>query len=99
VHADQLVEKLATKAEGHFVNKAELAPGQLPQELLKEWYGVYRSRAVRIILLRDSHTTTGHDLELITTDLPAQPRPSSPSASRTRSRAQSLLAVDPLARP
>ncbi len=33
------------------------------------WYGVYRSRAVRVILLRDADTTTGHDLALITTDL------------------------------
>jgi hypothetical protein len=33
------------------------------------WYGVYRSRAVRVILLRDQHTTTGYDLALITTDL------------------------------
>jgi hypothetical protein len=33
------------------------------------WYGVYRSRAVRVIVLRDQHTTTGYDLALITTDL------------------------------
>jgi hypothetical protein len=33
------------------------------------WYGVYRSRAVRIILLRDEHTTTGYDLALVSTDL------------------------------
>lgn len=33
------------------------------------WYGVYRSRAVRIILLRDQHTTSGYDLALVTTDL------------------------------
>jgi hypothetical protein len=33
------------------------------------WYGVYRSRAVRVVLLRDRHTTTGYDLALITTDL------------------------------
>jgi SRSO17 transposase len=33
------------------------------------WYGAYRSRAVRVILLRDPHTTTGYDLALITTDL------------------------------
>jgi hypothetical protein len=33
------------------------------------WYGVYRSRAVRVILLRDTDTTTGYDLALITTDL------------------------------
>jgi hypothetical protein len=32
------------------------------------WYGVYRSRAVRVILLRDTNTT-GYDLALITTDL------------------------------
>lgn len=32
------------------------------------WYGVYRSRAVRVILLRD-RSTTGYDLALITTDL------------------------------
>jgi hypothetical protein len=33
------------------------------------WYGAYRSRAVRVILLRDTATTTGYDLALITTDL------------------------------
>ena len=33
------------------------------------WYGVYRSRAVRIILVRDGDTSTGYDLALITTDL------------------------------
>lgn len=33
------------------------------------WYGVYRSRTVRVVLLRDTHTTTGYDLALITTDL------------------------------
>jgi len=33
------------------------------------WYGVYRSRAVRVILLRDTDITTGHNLALITTDL------------------------------
>jgi hypothetical protein len=33
------------------------------------WYGVYRSRAVRIVLLREHRTTTGYDLALITTDL------------------------------
>jgi hypothetical protein len=33
------------------------------------WYGAYRSRAVRVILLRDPDTTTGYDLALITTDL------------------------------
>ena len=33
------------------------------------WYGVYRSRAVRVILLRDADTATGYDLALITTDL------------------------------
>jgi DDE superfamily endonuclease len=35
------------------------------------WYGAYRSRAVRVILLRDTTgtPTTGHHLALITTDL------------------------------
>jgi hypothetical protein len=33
------------------------------------WYGVYRSRAVRVVLLRDQTTTTGYDLALISTDL------------------------------
>jgi hypothetical protein len=33
------------------------------------WYGVYRSRAIRVIMLRDRATTTGVDLALITTDL------------------------------
>jgi hypothetical protein len=33
------------------------------------WYGVYRSRAVRVILLRDRGTTSGYGIALITTDL------------------------------
>jgi hypothetical protein len=33
------------------------------------WYGVYRSRAMRVILLREADTTGGYDLALITTDL------------------------------
>jgi len=39
------------------------------------WYGAYRSRAVRVILIRDPHsnTTAGYDLALITTDLTSPP--------------------------
>jgi hypothetical protein len=33
------------------------------------WYGVYRSRAVRVILLRDSGVTSGYAIAVITTDL------------------------------
>jgi hypothetical protein len=33
------------------------------------WYGVYRSRAIRVILLRDHHATRGYGIALITTDL------------------------------
>lgn len=33
------------------------------------WYGVYRSRAVRVILLRDHGATSGYTIALITTDL------------------------------
>jgi DDE superfamily endonuclease len=33
------------------------------------WYGVYRSRTVRVILLRDPDMTHGYGLALITTDL------------------------------
>jgi hypothetical protein len=33
------------------------------------WYGVYRSRTIRVILLRDRGATTGYGLALITTDL------------------------------
>jgi hypothetical protein len=33
------------------------------------WYGVYRCRPVRVVLLREPATTTGVDLALITTDL------------------------------
>jgi hypothetical protein len=33
------------------------------------WYGVYRSRTVRIILLRDRGNTTGYGIALVTTDL------------------------------
>lgn len=32
------------------------------------WYGTFRSRPVRVILVRDPDTTTGYDLALITTD-------------------------------
>jgi hypothetical protein len=38
-------------------------------EIVCLWYGVYRSRGIRIVLLRDTNTTTGYDLALITTDL------------------------------
>jgi hypothetical protein len=38
-------------------------------ETLCLWYGVYRSRTVRVILLRNADTTTGYNLALITTDL------------------------------
>lgn len=33
------------------------------------WYGVYRSRAIRVILLRESGTTSGYDIAVFTTDL------------------------------
>lgn len=33
------------------------------------WYGVYRSRAVRVILLRDRGATSGYGIALVTTDL------------------------------
>lgn len=33
------------------------------------WYGVYRSRAIRVILLRDNSATTGYGIALFTTDL------------------------------
>jgi hypothetical protein len=33
------------------------------------WYGAYRSRTVRIILIRDTARTHGYDIALITTDL------------------------------
>jgi hypothetical protein len=33
------------------------------------WYGVYRSRAIRVILLRDDGATTGYGIALVTTDL------------------------------
>jgi hypothetical protein len=33
------------------------------------WYGVYRSRPIRVIQLRDDNLTSGYDLALITTDL------------------------------
>jgi hypothetical protein len=33
------------------------------------WYGVYRSRAIRVILLRDENATRGYGIALITTDL------------------------------
>jgi hypothetical protein len=38
-------------------------------EVVCLWYGVYRSRAIRVVLLRDTNTTTGYDLALVTTDL------------------------------
>jgi|SRR5882672_376735 len=33
------------------------------------WYGVYRSRAIRVVLLREPEATSGYHLALITTDL------------------------------
>jgi hypothetical protein len=33
------------------------------------WYGVYRSRSVRVILLRDRGVSTGYGIALVTTDL------------------------------
>ena len=33
------------------------------------WYGVYRSRAVRVILLRDRGITSGYGIAVVTTDL------------------------------
>lgn len=37
------------------------------------WYGVYRSRSIRVILLRDRHTTHGYSIALFTTDLHTSP--------------------------
>jgi hypothetical protein len=37
------------------------------------WYGSWHTRAVRLILSRDQHTSSGHDLALVTTDLHASP--------------------------
>jgi hypothetical protein len=47
---------------------ARAAPVHLTQRVCL-WYGVYRSRTVRVILLREPDTTTGYNLALITTDL------------------------------
>jgi len=37
------------------------------------WYGVYRSRAIRVILLRDNGTTSGYAIAVFTTDLTSSP--------------------------
>ncbi len=37
------------------------------------WYGSWHTRAVRLILSRDEHTTRGYDLGLVTTDRAASP--------------------------
>ncbi len=37
------------------------------------WYGSWHTRAVRLILIRDEHTTSGYDLALVTTDRAASP--------------------------
>jgi hypothetical protein len=37
------------------------------------WYGSWHTRTVRLILSRDQHTSSGHDLALVTTDLDASP--------------------------
>jgi len=37
------------------------------------WYGSWHTRAVRLILSRDEHTTSGYDLALVTTDLAVTP--------------------------
>jgi len=49
VHADQQVEKLATKAERHFVNQGELAPGNYRLELLKDGTAVPLTPLVRAV--------------------------------------------------
>jgi hypothetical protein len=70
------------------------------------WYGVYRSRTVRVVLLRDSNTTTGYDLTLVTTDLtsPAEVIAAryaarwsieSPTKTRSRSPASAKPATEP----
>jgi DDE superfamily endonuclease len=38
-------------------------------EVVCLWYGAYRSRTIRVILLRDQPTRTGYQLALISTDL------------------------------
>jgi hypothetical protein len=44
------------------------------------WYGVFRARTVRVVLLREAATTRsrGYDLALVTTDTDATPSGSSP---------------------
>lgn len=37
------------------------------------WYGSWHTRAVRLILARDEHTTSGYDLALVTTDPATSP--------------------------
>jgi len=37
------------------------------------WYGSWHTRTVRLILIRDEHTTAGYDLALVTTDRTAAP--------------------------
>jgi hypothetical protein len=37
------------------------------------WYGSWHTRAVRLILARDQHTTSGYDLALVTTDPATSP--------------------------
>lgn len=55
------------------------------------WYGTYRSRAVRVILLREPDTTTGYDLALITTDLTS---PATTIAARYAARWSIEVAIE-----
>ncbi|SCL36364.1 hypothetical protein GA0070624_5533 [Micromonospora rhizosphaerae] len=65
VHPDELVEKLATQAERHFVNKGELAPGNYRLELLKDGTTVPLTPSAT---LRDSGVTAGAVCALVVAD-------------------------------
>jgi len=65
VHADQQVEKLATKAERHFVNQGELAPGNYRLELVKDGTAVLLTPAAT---LGDSGVRAGAVCPLVVAD-------------------------------
>jgi hypothetical protein len=80
---------------------------QVPVDLAETcclWYGTYRSRTVRVVLVRDAGSTAkaGYDLALITTDLHSRPPrswPATPPVGRSRSPSKMPASTPASARP
>jgi hypothetical protein len=74
-----VLARLHLPGKGKGPGKVETAAALVSQlalhvsEVTCLWYGSWHTRAVRLILSRDQHTSSGHDLALVTTDLDASP--------------------------